>query len=416
MPADADRVTARASSACVREDPALCLCGLYSYKQADFQVSARGSGLAIPTGMTESIRRQLVVPPYVSAIHMAAGLGLVTAGIMLVAASRGVPVTGDAPRVELSVEAPVEAPREAVAAIEAAAPLADEIKLVFGAGGASYMRLASLEHDGDGERALPRHGAPRLVKDGAAAVAIAAVADADVPALLRAWAGKQVVVDGACRATVTGFAVVSRLAGDPSYAGLAKDEWDTASVMHSGALVLAARLDRCSGTYARDAALAPVAVPREVRGEKGSERLVRTARSALIASAASATAKQSWETTKPEGAEGAWWEHATVSTQVLRHPRTQQTFVSVHIHADEGCGGPDINVWGLYRAGADGKISPVRELRMEQLHSIDHMIDVEGDGELELIGRTWLGDGIVLVNEDGTERDRLDMQFYGCAC
>src|SRR5690242_16790263 len=99
--------------------------------------------------MTESIRRQLVVPPYVSAIHMAVGLGMVAVGVALVAASPGAPVAPIEPKVELAAPSPVaiEPPREVAAAPEVAAPVANEIKLLFRAGRDSYMRLADIERD-----------------------------------------------------------------------------------------------------------------------------------------------------------------------------------------------------------------------------------------------------------------------------
>ncbi len=364
--------------------------------------------------MTESIRRQLAVPPYVSAIYMAVGLGMLGTGIALVAVSPGAPIPALPPAVEIAEIAaptPTPAPRMAVAAPEAPAPVADTVQLVFRAGGATYMQLAGVERDEDGAIAWPRHGAPRLVTEDGAEVAIAVVRDADLPAVHRAWAGKQVVVDGTCRATVTGFAVVSRLVGDPAYAGLEKARWDVASVMQTGAQVLAARLDRCSGTFARDAALAPVVIPAPIR----DERLARAGRSALIASAAAAEVAREWAEHEP-AIEGAWWDHAAISTTVLRHPRTGVTFVAVHAGIELACGGPDVNLWGLYTAAADGTLSPLHETRPGDLRSIDRIIDVEGDGELELIGRTWLGDDVVLTGADGAELARLDMQFYGCPC
>jgi hypothetical protein len=368
--------------------------------------------------MTESIRRQLVVPPYVSAIHLAVGLGMVAAGVAIVAVSPE-PVVALSPEVEIAAPSPSPlasaAPREVAVAPEAPAPVADEIRLLFRAGGATYMQLGAVERDDAGMPAL-RHGATRLLKEEGAEVAIADVRAADVPALQRAWAGKQVVVDGTCRATVAGFAVVSRLTGDTSYAGLAKPTWDAASVMYAGAQLLAARLDGCSGTYARDAALSPVVVPAPIQDGRRAERLARTARSALIASSVGAEAQRSWDERKPEDAEGAWWENVEIDTGVLRHPRTGATLVTVHIHAEHDCGGPDVNLWGLYRAAADGTVSPVHEIRLDALESIERIVDVEGDGELELIGRSWLGDDVVVTRQDGTELDRLDMQFYGCPC
>lgn len=366
--------------------------------------------------MTESIRRQLVVPPYVSAIHMAVGLGMVAVGIALVAASSRAPAAV-APRAELSEitpPQPIEAPREALAASEQAAPVPDEIKLVFRAAGASYLRLDAIGRDEAGALRWPRHGAVRLLEEDGVQIALAPVAEADVPAEHRAWAGRQVLVDGACRATVTELAVVSRLSGHPMYAGLDKERWDAASVMQIGTQVLAARLDGCSGTFARDAALAPVVVPEPVRDAK----LARIARSALIASSAGAETKQRWDELGDAGHEGAWWEHPDVElrTWVLRHPRTGATLVAVHAHAEFACGGPDINLWGLYRAAADGTLAPVRETRLDQLHSIDRIIDVEGDGELELIGRSWLGNAVILAGDDGRELERIEAEFYGCPC
>jgi len=365
--------------------------------------------------MTESIRRQLVVPPYASAIQVAAGLGLLAAGVGLLASSARQPVAELAPAVELAEVAspvPAPAPRAAVAASEQAAPLVDEIKLMFRAGGASYMRLADVERDDAGALGWPRHGRPRLVTEDGAQIALAEVHHEDLPAVHRAWAGRQVVVEGGCRATVVGFAVASRLYGDPGYAGLEKEHWDVAGVMQAGAQVLAARLDGCSGTYARDAALAPVAIPEPIR----DEGLAAAARRALLASPAAAEVAQGFEELRSTGIEGAWWQHAELSADVLRHPRTGATFVAVHASAEYYCGGPDINVWGLYRVGAGGALAPVHVVRLEQLRSIEKIIDVEGDGELELIGRTWPSDDVVLAGADGRALDTLGMHFYGCPC
>lgn len=362
--------------------------------------------------MTESIRRQLVVPPHVSAIHMALGLCMLAAGIALLAASSATPAVATAPEIELAVPPPPPAPPKVVQAATETQPVADEIQLLFRAGDATYMRLADLERDADGARMWPPHAAPRLLNEDGVHVVLADVRDADVPAFHRAWAGKQVVVDGTCRATVTGFAVASRLAGSPVYAGIEKDDWDVASVSHSGTAVLAARLDGCSGTYARDAALPPVVVLEPVQ----DERLASVARSALIASAAGAATERRWTQAADQAPAGTWWDHAQFTTKIVRHPRTGAKLVAVHGYIEYACGGPEVNVWGLYRAAADGTLSPVRETQLEALHSIEQIIDIEGDGEIELIGRPWLGLDIVLADAGGAVLDRLGMQFYGCPC
>lgn len=366
--------------------------------------------------MTESIRRQLVVPPYVSALHVAAGLGLLAAGVALVAASSRGQVAALTPEVELAEiasPAPAPAPRAAVAASEQAAPLLDEIELMFRAGGGSYMRLADVAQDAGGAPVWPRHGAPRLVRDDdGAEVALAEVRAEALPLTHRAWAGRQVIVDGGCRATVTGFVVAARLYGEPPYAGLEKERWDAAGVMAAGAPVIAARLDGCRGTYARDAALAPVVIPEAIRDEK----LAAAGRRALLASPAAAGVARSFEELRTAGAEGAWWQHAEISADVLRHPRTGATFVAVRAAAEYYCGGPDINLWGLYRVGPGGALAPVSVVQLEELRSIEQILDVEGDGELELIGRTWPSDGVVLAGADGRARATLGMRFYGCPC
>jgi hypothetical protein len=362
--------------------------------------------------MTESIRRQLVVPPHVSAIYLVVGLTLLAAGIALVAVSSTPTPVPAAPRLELTAPAPEPAPPRLAMAAPETQPIADTIQLLFRTGGATYMRLTDLERDGDGARHWPRHTAPRLLTEEGVSTALATVRDSDVPAIHRAWAGKQVVVDGTCRASVSGFAIASRLVGSPAYAGIEKEDWDAASVMYLGTPVLAARLDGCKGTYARDAALPPVVVPAQVK----DERLARTARSALIASPAGADAERRWKDMPDQVPPGAWYESTEFTTKLVRHPRTGVTFVAVHGHIDYACGGPDVNVWGLYRAAADGTLTPVREVRLETLHSIDQLIDIEGDGELELIGRPWLGTDVVVADAGGAPLETLGMQFYGCPC
>jgi len=138
-----------------------------------------------------------------------------------------------------------------------AAPDPGPLRLVFRTGGATYVELAELQ-DGDDHgdaMAMPRHARPRLSRDRDGVVAsVAAVAVEDLPDGLRSWGDdRRVEVDEVCLAAVTGFAVVSRLVGDAGYAGVGK--WTAAGVLDSGHAVLAARLDRCVGSFARDAAL-----------------------------------------------------------------------------------------------------------------------------------------------------------------
>lgn len=162
-----------------------------------------------------------------------------------------------APAATLSVAAAVAppAPPAPPARADTAEPAPDPLMLVFRVGGETYLRLADLE-DGDAHDevlAVPRHGKPRRHHDDGDGVtaAIATVADRDVPVALQRWQGRRVEVDAGCTATVVGFAVVVRRADEPGDARSSHSSVRRA--LHRDHAVLAARLDRCVGSFARDA-------------------------------------------------------------------------------------------------------------------------------------------------------------------
>lgn len=302
-------------------------------------------------------------------------------------------------------------PTAAVVADDPAPPTAAELSLMFQLDGVSYVALADVAANGDTDQSvaeLPPHGKLRMLndKDTGITAVIAKVKPADVPADYQSWIGKRVAVDGDCLATVDGFAVVSRLVGDPGYAGLEQRDWTARSVLESGSAVLAARLDGCTdGLIARDAALAPIVTPVEIT----DDTLATAARTMLIDSAESKAAATAW--TDDQG-EGAWHEQATFDTRVLRHPSTGETFVSVHAHYDEGCGGPHVNLWGLFRSD-DGELVTVELREVEGLTSID-LFDLEDDGRFELSGADWTD--VAIKRASGAELERLDVPFFGCPC
>lgn len=192
-------------------------------------------------------------------VHVAAvvaGIALIGAGLVVAASALAAP---DHPPARRAMPAALAVPTASavapVAPVPAAPPVGPEpLTLVVRAGGASYLSLADLPDD-DGHAdplAIPPHGALHRShdRDGVTA-AVATVDDQDVPAELVRWLGRRVDVDDVCTATVVGFAVVVRQQRTPGRAAPRTD-----AVLRSGHAVLAARLDRCTGSYARE--LAPL--------------------------------------------------------------------------------------------------------------------------------------------------------------
>jgi hypothetical protein len=228
------------------------------------------------------------------------------------------------------------------------------------------------------------------------------------------------MVDEVCMATVTGFAVVSRLVGDPDYAGV--PAWTAASVMRTGHAVLAARLDQCTGSFARDASAPGILVP----PRRHDAALEAVARDALLGSSVSRQVQRAWDeqvrgaaASDAPGADGAatapWYDRATVTSEVLDDLGRGTTYVSVHAYVEHGCGDPEGNVWGLF-AVRPGGLAPVELRALGEIEIIDQLIDIDGDGELEILGRPWLGLDRMVARAGGRIVDRLALPLFGCPC
>lgn len=354
----------------------------------------------------------------------------------LVALGVGVASVTAAPRVE-PVGVPAPPTRELAAttsvAAEPAPPPApvrsSQLLFTFAANHTTYVRLADLQSlretdpdapiDNDGPHharptlAMPHHGKLRLTADDGVQSVVGAVATRDVPAAYATWLGKKLKVDNTCEATVTGFAVVSQVTGDASYTS--DGQWTIDHVLDSGQPMLAARLDHCAGRFARDAALPDIVIPASTH----DAALERAARTALLASPAARAMQQAWteqlDAVAGAGVASQWTHDATITSQVLHHPGTGDTFVSVQARVAGGCGAPEANLWGLYRVAA-GKLLPVQVRPLGELETIDTFLDLEGDGELELLGKPWLGTDQLLTRAGGTLIDALSLSFVGCAC
>lgn len=306
---------------------------------------------------------------------------------------------------EAEIEEEVEAEEEEMRGL---APIEDaaEFSLVFSVDGVSYVRLSS------DERALDR-GTARMIEDDGVFAVVAPVATAAMPEELRAWAGRTVLVDGACRARVVGFAEVSRIAGEPEPSGDEEEEgaeaakWTIESITESG-VELAAQLDGCIGTWARSTEYSPAAVAAKV----DAPALEEAARKELFARRDTDPTQEAWA---DGGGEGDWRDAAEVVTEVYQHPLTGERWVFVQARRHGGCGEPGFGAMAAYRANEDGTVRRVADLEYGY-ETLAGVVDVDGDGQPELMlgsgNHTSLAD---LANERH-ESIGVEYRYYGCGC
>jgi hypothetical protein len=357
--------------------------------------------------MTQAFRQDLLATGHFAVRAMSVALTGTAIALALVPrhAVDVTPPIADVSATPVTVRVP-----EQIVEHEAAPPLpplpGGHFAFVVRAGAKHYVELASLDVDIDQGKLVLEHD------DDGVYTAVAPVRVEDVPAAYRPWLGRHVVVDGKCTARVTGFAMLARLTGDPGYAGIDSDHWTKQTIRDKGTQLLVAAIDGCSGTYARDAALPamPALVP------VSEPDLEAKARATLIASEVAADAQRAWH--DDWEMKGNWWDASdvTITTRAMRHARTGVVWISVIAHRDHGCGDAEVDVWGLFRVARDGSLKTVSLRHSEELDTLDELLDVDGDGVPELLGKPWLGLDHVLERPDGTELSRLPLQFYGCPC
>ena len=277
------------------------------------------------------------------------------------------------------------------------------VQVVIHFDGKSYVALGEVD-----ETNTPKHGKLHRAKEDYVEGVVASVRASEVPA----WSGRTMMVDGSCRVTLSEFAVLSRLTGDPGYAGLDGTTWTSAQIFEQGHRVLVARFEPCVGTtglLARD-----VAAPRLTMFENVvDDAHAAEARGRVLASQLAADTTAEWERAKLTE---KWTDTTELATMIVRDPRDGTTWISVHAHVGAGCGDPDVNIWGLFRVEPDGSLATVQLRHLDTLTSITKLVDVDGDGVPELIGETWIGPSTVVVDADGAEIVRADVPFFGCPC
>lgn len=286
-----------------------------------------------------------------------------------------------------------------------------ELAMVFSVDGTSYVRIS---YD---ERATS-HGRRRMIDDGTTKSVVASVSTSALPVGLRTWAGRTVLVDGTCRARVVGFAEVSRVAGDPpgteDYYYSPEDErpeelpeWTIENISEAN-VVLAAQLDGCTGTWARGTEFSPAAIAEL----DAAPELESAALADLLAESDSDPTQDSW---RESGGEGDWREAVDPTATVYTHPLTGERWIFASAYMGGGCGEPGVEVMAAYRASADGKVHRVADLEYAG-QTIDSVIDVDGDGQPELL--LGGGDSVDLVDLKNTGHDSISVSYhsYGCGC
>jgi hypothetical protein len=263
-----------------------------------------------------------------------------------------------------------------------------EVALVFSVGKQSYVKLGAA----DGIE----HGKAKHTKVDGMDAAIAKVTSE------HPWLGREVIVDGTCKAKVTELAIVARLEGwDESYTAK--------QVMEEGAPVLAGKLDGCAGKLARPAELPPIVVPTVIE----NDALAAKAKALVLASREASETADEW---LRDYERSDWQTEAGWDIRVMKHPLTGVTWVSAHAYTEPGCGAPEANIWGLFRVSADGKLTAAQLRNLGDAIRIDQLIDLEGDGELEVLGRPWLGTEQLLTHASGEAIDDVPLAFIGCPC
>lgn len=326
------------------------------------------------------------------------------------------------PSVEGEPELEAEDDEKIEEAMRGLTPLEDpaELAFVFTVDGESYLQLST-------EERAEERGSARMFEDDGVFAVVAPVTTAAMPAELRAWEGRSVLVDGVCRARVVGFAEVSRISGEPPApsdedsdggSGEGSDEdgteaddapatWTIESVVDSG-VVLAARLDDCAGTWARSTDYSPAAVAVKLEAPE----LEEAAREELLARKDVDPTQKEWA---EAGGEGDWRDAAEVVTQVYQHPLTDERWVFAQARRFGGCGDPGFGMMAAYRANADGTLRRVADLEFGY-DTLAGVMDVDGDGQPELMLGEGNGAELVDLANQRHASIGVEYRYTGCGC
>ena len=352
------------------------------------------------------------------------GLSLLGLGCGFVGAMSGARIASDLTHASVSV--PVIAVAPALEPIEVATtmskhtdaqpPISDKPGFVIDVEGSSWFVL-------DIDPATIESHAKSKLEGEDPTTTIAALRDRDLTTALRAWRGESVVVDSKCVDVIHDFALVHVLSGDPVYAAedtVPTARWTRQLIDRHGTAYVVAKLEHCTGTYARSA-LAPAIVAYEnVDDPTKVDVDVAHATDDLMKSDVAEQVKQELSGQMADEHDEhdptlAFDRFTEISTKAEIDPRTHTKWVVVHAHADFSCGGPQINFWGLYRVEGD-RVVAVKQAKLEGLAQITGLLDIDGDGIPEILGTGWISPTKAIYDLEEATLVSYDVPFFGCPC
>lgn len=280
-------------------------------------------------------------------------------------------------------------------------------------------------------------GGPKLISAGDPVVTAVDVKASAVPEPRRVLRGKPLQLYGAkgkvCKARVIGFALLGRITPhfgtreqwesgrrDPALrdSRVALEAWALTDGQ-AGGRVLAGVLG-LDGGDCKGALLARLATGEdlEIAPAVDADKPLRAlAMEALRKLPAHATVQKDYEATVKD-ASGAWdnFEGATPRVVLMRHKKSGKAVVAVTARAGVGCGEFEAELWGAWaldERGGKMKLKPLAQPKPWQLFRPEAALDLDGDGELELL----IPGGLLRKGKSGYELwQRLQVPSLDCHC
>ncbi len=303
-------------------------------------------------------------------------------------------------------ESPIQEPEEAPIEQAAALPEGADARLVMHAKHKSYVVLDSspkaewgtgrVRVSGDGfEFDLTQDVDPQLAREETAR-----------------WLGRELsMYNGSgyvCRVKVTGFELLQKSFED------GVDQNSMSREFYEGGFQMVAGLEvmrgKCgSAVWARDASLPAPSIGRLVRTSKAERAL---ARKHFRRSAA-------WKVTqkrfRADGGQGKWdrqWDAGPL-VRTMRGAEEELILVSANT---AGCGEPGGALAALFRVEDDKSLSEIDGGGV-YIHSISAGADIDGDGDLDLIGASTSSDTVLVKQAPSLvveSRSYTNINFCGC--